>query len=116
LRLGAGALLGSLRDERSGRFTTSAGTAYQAAPVSDKQSASFFYLDPEVRVGFRLGTHFELSAGAEMPILIALSQAKWDRSIQVNASTDGLGAYPEEALTSSVLVTIAPGAGLRYDF
>src|SRR5262249_42295114 len=74
LRLGVGAMLGQVRDERSGRFTTRAGTTYNTYPRVDFPSATYFYIDPEVRAGLRLGQHIELSAGVQALMLLALSQ------------------------------------------
>ena len=85
LRLGAGALLGSVRDQRSGSATTKerglAGMTTPAIPftftVTESPAARYVYIAPEVRLGVRLGKHFEISAGVQALILVALSDAKW---------------------------------------
>jgi hypothetical protein len=73
-------------------------------------------LDPEIRVGVRLGEHFDLSAGAQVLMLLALSQPKWNPSIQVPAGTDGIGGYQPQAMMGTFLFGIVPTAALRYDF
>jgi hypothetical protein len=45
-RLGAGAMVGQVRDQRSGTFTAANGASYHAYPVVDFERATYFYLDP----------------------------------------------------------------------
>jgi hypothetical protein len=115
-RFGVGALVGQVRDERTGSFTTSHGVAYSTFPVVDVEKATYLYFDPEIRVGVRLADHLDLSIGAQVLMLLALSQPKWNPGIQVNASTDGIGTYKPEALLGQFLFGIVPTAALRYDF
>jgi hypothetical protein len=116
VRLGAGALIGSVRDVRSGTFKTRAGKEYDTYEVVDTPPARYFYLDPEVRLGLRLGKHWEASLGVQILMLIAISQPKWDDRLALAASTDGVGTYPADKLTGGFVLMIAPGAHLRYDF
>ncbi len=115
-RFGVGAMVGQLRDERTGSFTTSHGVAYSTFPVVDIEKATYLYFDPEIRVGVRLGEHVELVAGAQVLMLLALSQPKWNGGIQVNAGGDGIGTYRPEAMMGQFLFGIVPTAALRYDF
>jgi hypothetical protein len=116
LRLGVGVALGELRVERSGQFTTRSNTTYDAAPVADFVGATYFYIDPEARIGFRFAEHFELSASVQLLMLVALSQPTWNNTIELAAGDDGIGTYPADTLMGGFVFTIAPGANLRYDF
>lgn len=116
IRLGAGALFGQLRDERSGTFTTRSGSSFDAYPVADQRTATYFYLDPEVRIGARFADHFEVSAGIQALLLIAIEQPKWDDTLELAASSDGIGTYSADALLGNFVVMIAPGVNLRYEF
>jgi hypothetical protein len=116
LRLGVGVLLGEARDERAGTFKTTAGGSYATDPIVDFPSATYLYIDPEVRVGLSLGEHLELSAGVKLLMLVALSQPKWDTSLELAASTDGIGTYPRESVMGDFVFLASPGVGLRYDY
>ncbi|AKT40346.1 uncharacterized protein CMC5_044990 [Chondromyces crocatus] len=115
-RLGVGVMAGQVRDERRGRFRTSSGGAFDASPVADFQSATYVYVDPEVRIGARFAQHFEVSAGVQALLLIAASQPRWNSSIELAASTDGIGRYGDESLMGDIVLMLAPGVSLRYDF
>lgn len=116
LRLGAGVLVGEVRDERNGRFRTAEGAWFNTYPVVDFASATYFYVDPEARLGLRLGERWELSASVKLLLLIGLSKPAWDRTIELAASTDGIGTYAPESLMGDFVLMIAPGASLRYQF
>ncbi|AUX22727.1 hypothetical protein SOCEGT47_032340 [Sorangium cellulosum] len=116
LRLGAGVLRGEVRDERTGRFETSAGEAFSTYPVVDFAPTTYFYAAPEARLGMRLGERWEASAGLKLLLLIGLSKPAWDRTIELAASTDGIGTYAPDALMGDFVLMVAPGASLRYQF
>lgn len=116
LRLGAGALIGSLSDTRTGTFTTSMGQPFGVGPLVVTPGAAWFYLDPEVRIGVRLGKHVELSAGVGAIVLVGLSARTWNAAQPVNAAGDGYATFSAETLTNPVLVAVTPGASFRYDF
>lgn len=116
LRLGAGVLLGELRDERSGTFAARDGSSFSTAPAVDFPSATYVYLDPGVRAGVRFADSFELTAGVQALLLIAVAPPKWDTSIEVDAGSDGIGTYPDEQLTGTFVAGIAPGLNLRHEF
>ncbi|WP_437682746.1 PEGA domain-containing protein [Sorangium sp. So ce131] len=115
-RLGAGVLVGQVRDERTGRFRTTAGEWFNTTPVADFASTTYFYVDPETRIGLRLGERWEVSGSLKLLLLIGLSKPTWDRTIQLAAETDGIGTYPQESLMGDFVLMIAPGASLRYQF
>ena len=72
LRLGAGALLGAATDER-----TAASSMASVGPASEVHRLSAFYLAPEVRVGFAVTRHVELSLGVEMLAAFAPAPPRW---------------------------------------
>ncbi|AUX42052.1 uncharacterized protein SOCE26_034770 [Sorangium cellulosum] len=117
-RVGAGALVGSLLDERSGgTFTASGGAPYDINTFTQKHPARFAYVTPEVRIGFPIGRRVQLNAGVALPVLIDLKGSVWDVAQVVPAGTDGRGSFPEkETLVGSVVLTVAPGIGVRYEF
>lgn len=117
LRLGAGALLGSLRDHRTGSFTTVARAGKPAVTyaidATDSPTDVSFYLAPEARFGLKIGKRLELSAGVEALVLLALKQPVWTKA--VGAGTDGQGTF-SEALAGKVAVVLVPGIGARVEF
>ncbi len=115
-KLGAGGLIGNLADSRTGSFTTSKGSAFDVGPLVQSQASNWFFLDPEVRVGLRLGGHVELSAGVGALVLVGSSAASWNGKTPVNAGADGYATFASETLTSSVLVAVTPSLEARYDF
>lgn len=137
LRLGAGVLLGSMADRRTGVFRSGgkAGACaapgglvqdtgcFHVGPVAEAPPASFFYVAPEVRAGFRLGEHVELSIGVEAMVLVGLDRPRWNadspapnQDHPINASKDGYGTFASETLAGMVSVAILPGAAVRYEF
>jgi PEGA domain len=116
-RVGAGALLASFGDTRTGTFTPQlAGPRYTLGPLLATGFTPFVYGAPEVRAGLRFGEHVELSLGVEALVLVALSQPSWDGTRQLNAGADGIGTLPSERLVGRVVFMVAPGVGARYDF
>lgn len=118
LRLGAGALIGSMKDDRHGAFTSSAGTAYQE-DVSDAPKATYFYLAPEVRVGVRLIDRFELSLGAQGVVLLALSKPVTNTRFETDVPNDGrvtFGFQQDEVVAGGAMFLIVPNLALRADF
>lgn len=119
LRLGAGVMVGEVRDERIGSFNAPdarGGGSYGTFPIVDFPSATYFYLDPGIRAGVRLGENWELTGSVQAIMLIALSQPKFDNTLEVAASTEGIGTYADESVMGSFVLGIVPGANLRYDF
>jgi hypothetical protein len=117
-RLGAGALIGDILNERTGRFLGSSGARYDLGPVAERHDARFLYLTPEVRWGLRLSRRVEVNIGVAVPVLIALTTPRWDAEQvhYVRAGEDGFATFAADALVSPVVLMIAPGLGARYDF
>jgi PEGA domain len=118
LRFGAGMMGGQLRDERTGTFTSRAKASFSTYPVADFSGAAYLYLNPEARLGTRIGSHFELGAGLQALMMIGLAQPHWhDKSTANVVSTpDGVASYPAESQMGKFFVVIAPGVDARYDF
>ncbi|XXY44649.1 kelch repeat-containing protein [Sorangium sp. So ce269] len=121
MRLGAGALLGAVRDERSGTFTSSSQFEFRVDPTAARDAASFFVMTPEVRAGLRFGEHLELTAGVAAAVLVRLKEPVWTNPSQgvygrIDDASGYFGRFEEEPLAGEVLVAIAPGIGARYTF
>ncbi|MFO0759551.1 MAG: PEGA domain-containing protein [Byssovorax sp.] len=118
-RAGAGALVGKVTDTRTGSFSPSdptITTPFSIGPVLESPGVAWFYLDPELRAGIRIGQHLELSAGVEAMLLFTLTAPRWNAAHAINAATDGYATFPDDRLTSTVLFGLLPGLGARYDF
>lgn len=115
-RLGVGAAVGRMRDERKGTFKQTGGKTYDTFAVADVQTAAYMYFDPEARVGIRLGKNSDLSLGVQVLMLLALSQPKWNETIEVGAGADGIGRYRPEAMMGQFVFGVIPTVGYRYDF
>jgi hypothetical protein len=118
LRLEAGALLGSVKDERSGQLT-SANPALppQSLPFDAAESASAAYLlvAPEGRVGYAITPALEINLGVSFALLGAVEQAKWNGGRRLVSPTDGVLTFPTESLIGSVLFVVVPGIGMRLE-
>jgi PEGA domain len=117
LRASGGMAFATVTDTRSGTFASQgAGPMFDVGPVTLSSFTLFGYAAPELRVGVRLGAHFELNAGAEALVLFPLSHPSWDAKHPINAGPDGIGTFPAEGFLGRALFAIAPGLGLRYEF
>ncbi len=118
-RLGAGVMLGSLNDSRSGTFTNTSSERYEVS-LEESSPATYLYVAPEVRVGRYVTKSLELNLGAEVLLMTALTQPKWrDRTGVVTSNVgrgDGLATFGERTTAGSFLVFVAPGVGARYTF
>jgi hypothetical protein len=116
LRIGLGALLANATDRRSGEFTPAGGAPVTVDTVKTSVDVPHLYIAPEVRVGYRLGEHFEVSAGIEIMVLVALKDARWDQANGVVLGNQGLAGYDNQTLFGSTLLLVNPGVGARFDF
>jgi hypothetical protein len=116
LRIGLGALLANATDRRSGEFTPAGGAPIAVDTVKTSVDVPHLYIAPEVRVGYRLGDHLELSAGIEIMVLVALKDARWDQANGVVLGNQGLAGYDNQTLFGSTLLLVNPGVGARFDF
>ena len=116
LRVGVGALLASETDRRSGDFTPAGGMPITVDTAKTAVDVPHLYIAPEVRVGYRLGDHFEVSAGVEVMVLVALKDARWDPTNGVVLGNQGLAGYDNQTLFGTTLLLVNPGVGARFDF
>ena len=116
LRIGLGALLANATDRRSGEFTPAGGAPFTVDTVKTSVDVPHLYIAPEVRVGYRLGDHLEVSAGIEIMVLVALKDARWDQANGVVLGNQGLAGYDNQTLFGSTLLLVNPGVGARFDF
>ncbi|KYF82937.1 hypothetical protein BE20_00795 [Sorangium cellulosum] len=127
LRLGAGVVIGTVRDQRT-RFTPNDGTnaddVIHVDAAESSASAFYFYLDPEARVSVHLGERFELSAGLQALMFFALAEPSFDDRQDVGVShrvagdreRPGVASYPGDALTGRTVALLVPSLGARYAF
>jgi hypothetical protein len=121
-RLNVGALLAKVSDVREGTFsTTDRGpghppTSYPSGEISANDGATFLYVAPEVRGGFKIGPHLELNGGLTTYLLFSLKTAEWTGERNVMTAGDGLAGFPKEKLTGGVVLLVAPSVGARYEF
>jgi hypothetical protein len=115
LRLGAGALVGSASDSRTGML---AGTSPSTlAPATETHLLHAAYISPEARLGLALGPHAELSLGIDMLLAFSTSPPTWSRGREIAVLPSGaMGRYPAEVYSSPMIVAFSPAVGARYDF
>lgn len=117
LRLGAGAVAGSIIDSRTGAIAKPH-EALGRRGIS--RSANFFWTAPEVRIAFPIGAHFEISAGIEALVLVSFSPPRWQKDTEENlyvyAGSRGAAQFPADEIIGRAMLLIAPGVGARYSF
>jgi hypothetical protein len=123
VRLGAGVFFGSASDGRTsarGAFQTSTGTKYDVS-VSESATASYAYLAPEVRIGYRVVGRFEVSIGLTLLAFVALDQPAWTDASPVlagapGAASDGLSTFGRQTTAGGFLLTALPSIGVHQAF
>lgn len=115
LRLGAGALVGSAEDARTGTFTSSTGTSYRV-DATETHGASFLWVEPQARLGVRIGEHLELSAGLGFAVLVRLGAPAWQNETPLVAGDDGLATFPADEAVGGAIVALLPGVGAAWAF
>ena len=115
-RVSAGVFLADAADRRDGSFAQSNAPALAVATRRSTDHGSYLYLAPEVRVGWRVAEHIELTAGADITLMVALSAPRWDPSDGVVYGNQGLATYPSETLAGSAFLLFDPNIGARFEF
>ncbi|WP_437937922.1 kelch repeat-containing protein [Sorangium sp. So ce341] len=121
VRLGAGALLGTVRDERTGTFTSASAMEFRLDPTVAQDPARFFVMTPEARGGLRLGDHLEVTAGLAAAVLVRLKEPVWTNPPEgaygrIDLDRGFFARFEQESLAGTVMVVIAPKIGMRYTF
>jgi len=111
LRLGAGALLGTVSDTRSGAVLGCA--LHAVAPFTESAPLRAFYLDPEARVGLALGHHVEITLGLEVLLAFTVATPTWS-GVHGGVAWDPPSGT--ETYASPRLIAFTPVLGSRYDF
>lgn len=130
-RLGAGAIVGPLKVRRTGTYRAGGDAAmcnagdlkcFDVGPLVESPVASYLYVAPEVRVGYRLLKQVEVSVGFEALLMFGLTTPRWNddspvrgQAHPVNAGPDGYGTFASEILTRSLSVALLPSIGIRYE-
>jgi len=116
LRIAAGALIGAVTDARAGTFFSSMGASYETYATQHPR-ATYFYLGPEIRFGYRMGAHFDVSLGAKVLVLAALAHPAWNATEPYYApEPDRGGVFAPASLTGDIMVAVLPGVAARYAF
>jgi hypothetical protein len=119
LRMNAGVSIGSVADIRYGSFHVKDPTVvenYDVGPVVEAPSMVWFYMEPEVRMDFKLTSRVDLSVGLGGLLLISPDSPTWDETHAINASDDGYGTFAAEVLANQIVFAVTPGASVRYTF
>lgn len=118
LRLGAGALVGSVLHEiMKGSLPQGIGGPISVGPLMQLHPFTYVYLTPEARVGLSLGPHAAIFAGIAVPAFLPTGQAPmWDGSHYFGIGSLGIGTIPTFELMPPAWVAIVPGIGARYEF
>lgn len=116
-RIGVGVMLGNGSDRRSGEgFSQPGGPAVTVETTKTSTDVSYLYVAPEARVGYRIGKRAEIAVGAEVAVMVALKQARWDPQKAVVVGSQGLATYRDESLFGSTLLLVSPGITGRFEF
>jgi hypothetical protein len=114
-RLGVGAVIGDMRDTRTGTFTNNiVAGSYDVSPVAESLGLRYGYVAPELLIGHTLGEHFEIAIGAELLFLMAFSQPTWQDAHVVLAGKEGEARFGQQTVAGRFLLAPAPGLSLRF--
>lgn len=116
--VGLGALIGSVRDRRSGDFVAGHdGTTTFSVDTQQEPGASYLDVAPSVRIGHQLGGGLEIQAGIDVHVLANIGTVpSWDSSKIIATGPDGGGVFTGDAIYPKLLVTVTPGISVRYPF
>jgi len=129
VRLGAGMMVGTLKDRRSGIFTNdqvATSPRFEVGPVAESPDARYLYVAPGASLGYKLGERFSIGVGLDFTALFALTQPKWNDDKRVLAGDcQGGATFPNclgeasfgaDDLTSKTVFLVSPGLELRQEF
>lgn len=118
LRVGVGALLANATDRRTAEMPDGpGGPTVNVAATKSSADLVFLYVAPEARLGYRITSNIEVSAGVDVMLMVGLGKAAWDLSQAVVLGRQGLATYAEErSMFGSTLLLVNPGVGARFEF
>jgi PEGA domain-containing protein len=111
LRFGAGVLVGSLDDTRSGVLD-----GVDVAPATVRANVVLVDLEPAIRLGYRPAPELELLGGIDIDVIIVPSPPRWDDATPVDAGAAGIGSYAAETFAGTVAFVASPVIGAAYAF
>ena len=116
--LGLGAMIGSVRDRRTGGFVAGHdGTTMFSVDTQQDPSAAYLDVAPSLRLGHRIGGGLELDAGIDVHVLANIGGVpRWDASQIIATGPDGCGVFANDAVYRKLLVAVTPGISVRYPF
>jgi hypothetical protein len=116
-RIGLGAMLGQASDRRSGDgYAQPGGPPVAVDATRTTTDVSYLFAAPELRLGYRIGKVVEIAVGAELAVMVALKEPRWDPSKSVVVGSQGLATYRDETLFGSTLLLVNPGITGRFEF
>lgn len=125
LRLGAGVLVGTASDTRSGSFSTPSGETYDLPDRSLSVVKASLYVEPEVRLGYRISRKVTVEAGVRVLVVAFLGNVpRWENQTELSLGRcpdadpkvcAGRGVYAPMDLFSSALLMLGPSLAVRME-
>jgi hypothetical protein len=116
LRLGLGALIGSMSDERTATLAPPGGRAVRWDVPEQRFDARYLYVAPEARIGYRIAKHAEVNLGLQVGVFFAVAKPTWEPTADLYKQELAYVDFDKQPLSADVLVVFAPGAGFAMDF
>lgn len=130
-RLGAGAYISAWKDTRAGKYSTAGGFEYtiptQPGTVASSSGIAVApYVNPEVRLGYRINKTWIVDLGMQMMLVFGMQTARWnvDEQSRYSIACDrsqgfdcpGLVSIRRESLFAPTLFAFIPFLGARAEF
>lgn len=114
LGLGAGFMRGNVTYQRMGTFADQA-----VGPVEQSGSFSWFYIEPEARVGVQITERWSVGVALSGMLIIGPQAPTWTQKMKVNAHSnieDQLGIFVAKPITGSAFFTMNQSLYLQFGF
>ena len=125
IRVGGGVFFGSMRDSRTGTFTTNIDPlSYGVGPIRESHSMTYAFVAPELRIGYRVADAVILSVAAQGVFLFALNVPEWaDQQTLLAGRCDGSSTtqcegeatFGTQRLTGGPIIFVTPGLALKLE-
>jgi hypothetical protein len=126
VRMGAGSLVGTLRDERDGEFTHSSvaesGVSHVIydVHVSESRTAIYGYLSLAVQANIRVTQSIFVGVGVEAMAMFAIVQPRWESRVLCGADSvcppGGVSWFGNGSLSGRALFIAEPFVRVGYSF